>query len=212
LALTDEATPKPLDAFYRQRMLGVFTGSSAAVSTDRLNDSLGITRGDSGGKGGGGGGDGSDANGIRSQFKATAYWNAAVTTGADGQAAVAVTLPDNLTTWRMTAVAITADTRAGTAQNEIVTSKDLLLRPAIPRFLMAGDQTTIEAAVRNGGGSPIEAEVTLTADGLTVEGGPKRVQIPAGGEAKAGWTVKAGAGVGAATVKLTARAGAAADG
>ena len=55
---------------------------------------------------------------MRSQFSDTAFWKAQVTTDADGQAVVAVPLPDNLTTWRLTALAVTADTQVGQATNE----------------------------------------------------------------------------------------------
>ena len=40
---------------------------------------------------------------VRREFPDTAYWNATVTTGADGKAQVELTLPDNLTTWTMDA-------------------------------------------------------------------------------------------------------------
>ncbi|MEX0585001.1 MAG: alpha-2-macroglobulin, partial [Pirellulales bacterium] len=38
---------------------------------------------------------------IRSQFADTAYWNAAITTGDDGMAEVALTMPENLTGWKV---------------------------------------------------------------------------------------------------------------
>ena len=52
---------------------------------------------------------------IRKDFKDTAFWQPDVVTGADGKATVEVKLPDNLTTWRATARAVTADTRVGSA-------------------------------------------------------------------------------------------------
>ncbi|MBI4498223.1 MAG: Ig-like domain-containing protein, partial [Chloroflexi bacterium] len=108
LALTDEATPDPLAHFYRRRPLGVLTGDTYAVSLDRLAELAGGVEREGGGKGGSGGGANGDR--ARSLFPDTAYWNATVRTDAQGRAQVSVPLPDNLTTWRLIAVAATQDT------------------------------------------------------------------------------------------------------
>ena len=42
---------------------------------------------------------------VRADFRDTAFWTATITTGSDGTATVPVPLPDNLTTWRLTAQA-----------------------------------------------------------------------------------------------------------
>ena len=97
-----------------------------------------------GGKGGGGGGGGGLGASVRSEFPDVAYWKAVVT-GPDGKAQVQITLPDNLTTWVMDARAVTADTLVGQSKTEIVATKDLLVRPILPRFFVQGDQAQIGA-------------------------------------------------------------------
>ena len=55
---------------------------------------------------------------VRKEFKDTAFWQPDVVTGGDGKATVTFNLPDNLTTWRATARAVTADTRVGSGSAE----------------------------------------------------------------------------------------------
>jgi len=86
---------------------------------------------------------------IRSRafFATTAYYNPSVVTDAKGQAVVKIKMPDNLTTFRIMAVALDrgqAD-RFGKGEAQIKVRKPLLLRPSLPRFLSVGD--TFEAAV-----------------------------------------------------------------
>ena len=83
----------------------------------------------------------------RSLFATTAYFNPSVITGADGKVSLSVKMPDNLTTFRIMAVALDrgrAD-RFGKGEAQIKVRKPLLLRPSLPRFLSVGD--TFEAAV-----------------------------------------------------------------
>ena len=80
------------------------------------------------GKGGGGAEAGQGL--VREMFPDTAYWDATVRTDASGKAQVTVTLPDSLTTWRMTAVGVTAETQVGQSTADIVTSLEIMVRPS----------------------------------------------------------------------------------
>src|SRR5213076_2834178 len=71
---------------------------------------------------------------VRSDFRDTAFWTAGITTGADGSAIVPVPLPDNLTTWRLTARGVTAGVPAagplaGMTTSPLTVTQPLLLRP-----------------------------------------------------------------------------------
>jgi hypothetical protein len=84
---------------------------------------------------------------ARSSFATTAYYNPSVTTDEAGKASITVPMPDNLTTYRIMAVALdrgVAD-RFGKGEAQVKVRKPLLLRPSLPRFLSTGD--TFEAAV-----------------------------------------------------------------
>ncbi len=188
LSLAEPNVEPILDAFYGRRPLSVRTASTLNVNVDRITAK--VTAAEA--KGGGGGGEAlADAQFTRRNFKDTAYWNAVVQTGADGRARVQIILPDNLTTWRMTARAITPDTRVGEAINEVVATKPLLVRPVTPRFFVAGDTVTIGAVVNNNTTADLDARVALVSTGLTLIGGSaiQRVNVKAGSAARVDWTV-----------------------
>ncbi len=164
LSLQDERGPDGLRAFWFERGLGVTTGSSMAVSIDRWNDV--IAEAPKQGKGG----SGLVGQQVRQDFRNTAYWSAQVVTKPDGTASVDVKMPDNLTTWRMQARAISGDTMVGEGTNELLATQPLLLRPALPRVLRVGDSVELRALVRNATKTDAAVNVTLKAEGVTVTG------------------------------------------
>ncbi len=142
-----------------------------------------------GAKGGGGGDEGGL---VRSRFADTAFWDPVVRTGEDGKAQVTVQLPDNLTTWRMQARGITADTQVGLSEVDILSTLDLLVRPVLPRFFVAGDEAEIATIVHNNTGEPLDAQVSIAVEGLSVDGSTSQsVRVPAGDKVKVTWPVKA---------------------
>lgn len=207
LSLQDDFSRSSLDAFWSKRYLGVFTGSTFSISIDRANE-LNVDRLKQGGKGGGGGA----PDETRTFFPNTAYWNAALRTDAHGNATVQVPLPDTLTTWRLTARGVTADTRVGDTHEDIVTSKDVIVRPAVPRFLVADDHAFLGAIVHNFSGKAQDFDVSLDATGVTVDGSPsQRVHINNGEDSVVRWSTHAQLGVDKATFALEAKAGDASD-
>jgi uncharacterized protein YfaS (alpha-2-macroglobulin family) len=86
---------------------------------------------------------------LRKNFKDTAFWNPSLVTDANGRAEARVLLPDNLTTWRATVLAQTAETHVGQQTQKVIASKDLIARLAIPRFFTERDRVTLKALVQN---------------------------------------------------------------
>ena len=82
-------------------------------------------------------------------FQDTAYWNAEIITDAAGEAVISLTLPDNLTTWVANTRGLTTDTRVGESSAEVIVTKDLLVRPVTPRFLVVGDHLRLMGIVHN---------------------------------------------------------------
>jgi uncharacterized protein YfaS (alpha-2-macroglobulin family) len=80
--------------------------------------------------------------------------------------AVSVPLPDNLTSWRLTAKAISKDSLVGQSYKNVETTKELLIRPSLPRILTTGDQVVITAFVHNYGKEKRTLTVSFEADGL----------------------------------------------
>ncbi len=189
LALADETGPTLLERFWSQRGLGVRTSAALAVAMEAYNRELAPEAK------GGGGGDGD--NFIRTNFVDTAFWDPVVRTGTDGRARVEVKLPDNLTTWRMQARGITAETLVGRTDVDVLSTLDLLVRPVLPRFFVVGDRAEIATIVHNNTGAAISAVVTLTVEGLALDYDPaqasqtKVVDIPAGDKVKVVWPVTA---------------------
>jgi uncharacterized protein YfaS (alpha-2-macroglobulin family) len=114
-----------------------------------------------GGRGGGGGG-GDLAGNPRSDFPDTAQWFPVLETDANGEVQVTFTLPDSLTSWRLTAKAATADTQVGESTLNIITQQELVVRPILPRVLTAGDEVELSAIVHNYSDSSQEVDVSLT--------------------------------------------------
>lgn len=117
--------------------------------------------------------DGGDKGGevpIRSDFRDVAAWIPNVRTDANGEASVEVSLPDNLGTWRATAIAATRDTLVGMGTSSLVASKPLMVRITSPRILVEGDE--VEAAITVQGETTGDASLELRAEGLEVAGTP----------------------------------------
>ena len=86
---------------------------------------------------------------IRKDFENTADWRQ-LTTDEEGRASFELTLPDNATTWRARARAVTAEPQVGQGESELLVTQPLLVRRALPRFLRVGDEVTLRTLVRNG--------------------------------------------------------------
>jgi uncharacterized protein YfaS (alpha-2-macroglobulin family) len=180
LALAEPNSEEIVPAYYDIQPLGVTTGLTAAIYTRRLLKFPG-------GKGGGGG---EDIMTLREKFPDTAYWKADILTDAQGKGRVTLTLPDNLTTWEIDSRGLTKDTKVGQARVRVVTSKDLLIRPQTPRFLVVGDQATLAAMVNNTTNQPLEATVSLQATGLILDDpatAEQKVSVPANGRLRVVW-------------------------
>jgi hypothetical protein len=184
LTLAGDQAGSLMEKFYYQRALGVRTAATLVMNVDRLvAQILKAAKG-----GGGGGGDGGPS--VRREFPDIAAWRASVNTGPTGTAEIEVTLPDNLTTWTMDARAATADTRVGQATADIIATRDLLVRPVLPRFFIAGDQAEIAAVIHNNTSADIEVEIKLAATGLKLPAATtSTVKAPAQGSYKATWAV-----------------------
>src|SRR5205085_6071095 len=74
------------------------------------------------------------------------------------------TLPDNLTTWHLSADAsTTAHTLLGTGGTDLVATKPVLIEPALPRFLTVRDDSQLGAVVSNLTDTPLRLSVGGTA-------------------------------------------------
>ena len=179
LALTESRPTDIVAHFYSERGLGVTNAAGLAISVARFN-----LRTSEEAKGGGGG----PEEGVRHQFPDVAYWNPVLRTDEHGRARVSVQLADNLTTWRMEAIGLTADTLVGTGKTDIAVTKDLLVRPVAPRFFVIGDRVKLAMVVHNNGDADIEVQALVESTGISLVGEAQEAIIPAGGKTKLSWT------------------------
>jgi len=154
LALTGFQLPDLVARFYSERGLGVMTSQSLLYLVEYYKP---------GTKGGGGGEADSEA---RQNYKDTAYWNPTVLTDKNGQAQVKFTLPDNLTTWKLIAIAHDKSSDFGGKAEEIIETKDVILRSVKPRFALVGDEVKLGAIVHNFTDEDRNFEIKLTGTGF----------------------------------------------
>lgn len=162
LSLTGYQTPQPGETFHAPFPLSVWTGQSlgALLPENPLEQ-------DFGNKGyvigGGGGGFGIDPDRIRKDFKALAFWEAALVTDANGVVSAKAIAPDNLTTFRVMAI-VAEGNRFGSGETPVVINKPLIIEPALPGFTNITDQIDVAAVLHNNSGAAQEVEVTVTLD------------------------------------------------
>jgi uncharacterized protein YfaS (alpha-2-macroglobulin family) len=129
---------------------------------------------------------------VRKAFPDTAFWAADLTTDNNGHAQAKVDFPDSLTTWRATARGITPTTKVGSATLKTIVRKNLIVRLAVPRFFVQGDEVTVSALVHNYLADAKTARVSLDVKGLDVlEGATRDTWVPSRGEVKLDWRVRA---------------------
>ena len=182
LSLAEPNVEDIFSAFYGQQALNVRTGISLAASGQRL-------RYMPGGMGGGGGDEAAESI-TRENFPDTAYWNAQIVSDANGEATVSMDLPDSLTTWQVLVRGLTKDTLVGEAQLKVITSKDLLIRPVTPRFLVVGDHAMLAAVVQNNTPNELQGIALLQAIGFILDdpaNATQRVTVPPHGRTRLEW-------------------------
>jgi len=200
LALVDEAIlslmpdnlPSLMAYFYSRQGLGVRTANSLIYNIDQTTQEIINVR-----KGGGKGGN--DYFGIftvRQNYIPTPLWQPSVITDSNGDATIAVTLPDQLTTWVLDARAYTLPigptrtTLVGQTTTSLISTKPLLIRPEVPRFYVVGDTSILSAIVNNNTDEAQQVAVNVDITGATVTGDlTQYATIPANGRLKFDWPI-----------------------
>lgn len=200
-ALVDSSGQSIKGAFFGPQPWSVTTGASLSARPGRLRG---------GGYGGGGGGSAAPP-GLRTNFPDTAYWSPNVQTDATGNATVQMTMPDSLTTWRLTAIGVTPTTQVGYVVRDVVTTQPFQVRPILPRFFTVGDTVQLDTIVQNDTDAAVTATVRLRSSEVRVEGASEQqARVPARGSAVVSWHGAVGA-ASLATVQIDATAGSLTD-
>jgi alpha-2-macroglobulin len=181
LAVAENTQPAMEDVFYDHQPNSVSNSTSLKLL---FTNPIYETGGGCGGGGGGGGG--GDAV-LRDDFVYTPLWTTVVT-DENGVGEVTVTLPDNLTRWRIDARAVTKDTLVGQATYNMTSTLPLIVRPAAPRFFVAGDTVPVAAVVHNNTDESQTVSITAEVDGIVLaEYAPIKMVLPPHGQTRVEW-------------------------
>ncbi len=116
---------------------------------------------------------------MRSDFAALALFSPRVKTDAKGRATIPVKLPDNLTRYRVMAVAAAGDKFFGATESTITARLPIMVRPSAPRFLNFGDRFELPVVIQNQTDAPADASVVVRATNASLDApAAKRVRVP----------------------------------
>ncbi|HVE57857.1 MAG TPA: alpha-2-macroglobulin family protein [Pyrinomonadaceae bacterium] len=136
-----------------------------------------------------------DANQIklRQNFNALAIFSPSVRTDASGKAVVKINLPDNLTRYRITAVAAAANSKKfGITESAITARQPLMVRPSAPRFMNFGDTAQLPVVLQNQTNDPLTVDVAIRATNAALaDGSGRRLTIAANDRAEIRFPVSA---------------------
>ncbi|MBA2663284.1 MAG: hypothetical protein H0U74_13435 [Bradymonadaceae bacterium] len=144
------------------------------------------------------GGDGGAAAPIamRENFDALAAFEPTLRTDEAGRARISFKLPDNLTRYRVMAVAFSGVHHFGTGESQITARLPLMVRPSPPRFLNFGDQFEMPVVLQNQTDEPMQVHVAIRGTNVSfLQSAGLVVSVPANDRVEvrfAATTVKAG--------------------
>ncbi len=127
-------------------------------------------------KGANPGGDGGVDAGMRNVFKYVSYWNSSVPIDKDGTAMISFEAPDNLTGWRVLALAVTPSDRMGLGEANFKVNRPTEIRPAMPNQVREGDAFGAAFTVMNRTDEHRAIKVTVTAEGDVKDKKPLRIE------------------------------------
>jgi uncharacterized protein YfaS (alpha-2-macroglobulin family) len=113
---------------------------------------------------------------VRSAFSSSAFYLGAAQTGSNGETIARARVPDNLTTFRVMAVAVAAGDKYGRGDTTILVTRPLVARAELPRFVRPSDSLVAGVAVTARDGRARDATANAEATGLTLQS-PARVSI-----------------------------------
>ncbi|MCC8108640.1 MAG: hypothetical protein LIQ30_06250 [Planctomycetes bacterium] len=133
---------------------------------------------------------------VRSEFADTAFWSGTVVTDDNGVATITFAMPENLTAWRARVWTMSTETRVGQGEARVETKKNVIVRPATPRFLTQKDEVILSATLHNYLPRAKRARAELVLEGGLLEAADREslvrdVDLAAGGEQRVDWLVRA---------------------
>ncbi len=103
---------------------------------------------------------------LRTDFSAVAYFNPNLITDDKGNVSFDFQAPDNLTRYRIMAVAVEGEQMCGKGESAITARLPLMVKPSAPRFLNFGDKCEFPVVVQNQTDHELAVELGLRASNL----------------------------------------------
>jgi hypothetical protein len=98
---------------------------------------------------------------IRKNLNETAFFFPEITAHSDGNYQIKFTVPEALTRWNFMGFAHTTELNYGSFVKQVVTRKNLMVTPNLPRFFRQNDTIHLTARISNLTGIPIQGTATL---------------------------------------------------
>ena len=111
-----------------------------------------------------GGGGGPDLS-LRSLFKFVSYWNPTLLPDAEGKASIEFQVPDNLTGWKVLAMAVSPEDRMGLGEATFKVNQATEIRPALPNQVLTGDRFSAGFTFMNRTDEQRDITIHFTAQG-----------------------------------------------
>ncbi|NQT41095.1 MAG: hypothetical protein HQ581_26625, partial [Planctomycetes bacterium] len=106
---------------------------------------------------------------LRTDFRETAAWQPQLRTGPDGTVRTSFRLPDSLTRYRLTCIALTRQTEIGVARTTLEVTQPLAVQLFLPRFAVEGDRLQAVGLIHNATPQPRTCDVAWEVTGASVE-------------------------------------------
>ena len=130
---------------------------------------------------------------TRTNFAALAFYAPAAKTDREGRIRLPFKLPDNLTRYRVVALAAAGARQFGKGQSSLVAQQPLMVRPSPPRFLNFGDVCELPVVIQNQTDHPMPVELACRTSNLKLD--PSRagvaLQVPANDRVEVRFPVQA---------------------
>lgn len=152
---------------------------------------------------------------IRKNFNETAFFYPNLVTNDNGEILISFTMPESLTRWNFMGFAHTKDLKLGQISKEVITQKELMVMPNLPRFFRENDKMTISVKINNvseiliAGKSTIEFFDPITLKNLNnlfllEKSEIKKINIEKDKNIAVSWDIKIPEGLSAVGVRITA--------
>jgi len=98
---------------------------------------------------------------LRENFKEIIFFYPSIITDNNGKATIKFKIPDNLTKWHLQFFINTTNMDYAIVHKEMISAKEIMIYPNLPRFIRQGDQLYLSAKIVNNSDTKQNAKVLL---------------------------------------------------